>query len=70
MSEAGYDPNAAVAFWQRMERAASGGSSEFLSTHPSHETRENQIREWLPEAQRYLQAASRAPVEHLPGPRG
>ncbi len=44
---AGYDPNVAVSFWQRM--AASGGSStaEFLSDHPSDATRINNIKNWL-----------------------
>ena len=68
MARAGYDPHGALAFWQRMERAASGGSPpEFLSTHPSHGTREQQIQAWLPEAMRYYDAGSRAPVEPLPG---
>jgi predicted Zn-dependent protease len=54
MAMAGYDPNAAVGFWQRMA-AASGGEKpeEFLSTHPSDETRIRQIKEKLPEAMRY-----------------
>ena len=57
MAKAGYDPNAAVGFWERMSKAAaaSGGSKppEFLSTHPSDETRIAQIKEWLPEAMKY-----------------
>lgn len=68
MAKAGYDPRAAIGFWERMARASSGGGTpEFLSTHPGHETRETQIREWLPEAVRYFEATSRAPVERLPG---
>jgi len=52
MAMAGYDPSAAVAFWERM--AAQGGAAppEFLSTHPSSSTRVRQIRETLPEATR------------------
>jgi len=51
MARAGYDPHAAVGFWQRMEAAAQGGQPpEFLSTHPSHERRIQQIQEWIPEA--------------------
>jgi len=63
MARAGYDPAAALDFWRRME-AQSGGKSppEFLSTHPSHGTREKQIANWLPEARRYFQASSPAPV--------
>ena len=68
MARAGYDPHGALAFWQRMERAAGGGSPpEFLSTHPSHGAREQQIEAWLPEAMRYYDAGSRAPLEPLPG---
>jgi predicted Zn-dependent protease len=68
MARAGYDPRAALAFWQRMERAAKGGSPpEFLSTHPSHGTREQQIAAWMPEALHYYQASAHAPDEPLPG---
>ena len=66
MARAGYDPRAALAFWQRMEQRAGGGQPpQFLSTHPSHGTREQQIRAWLPEALPYFEAASRAPVDAL-----
>src|SRR5437762_3199183 len=66
MARAGYDPRGAVAFWQRMEqRAGSGGPPQFLSTHPSHGTREQQLRAWLPEALPYYEAAPHAPVEPL-----
>ncbi|HZP42262.1 MAG TPA: M48 family metallopeptidase [Candidatus Binatia bacterium] len=66
MARAGYDPRGSLAFWQRMERGAGGSPPEFLSTHPSHGTREEQIRAWLPEALRYYQASTRAAVEPLP----
>ncbi|HXV80297.1 MAG TPA: M48 family metallopeptidase [Candidatus Binatia bacterium] len=57
MAKAGYDPSAAVGFWERMSKASQGGKApEFLSTHPSDETRINQIRKWLPEAQKYYKA--------------
>jgi predicted Zn-dependent protease len=50
---AGYDPNAAVTFWERM--AAQGGQKplEILSTHPSDETRIADIKAFLPEALTY-----------------
>jgi len=50
---AGYNPNAAVTFWERM--AAQGGPKppEFLSTHPSDETRIADIKAFLPEAMKY-----------------
>jgi predicted Zn-dependent protease len=66
MARAGYDPREALAFWKRMEKVSGGGRSpEFLSTHPSHGTREEQIQAWLPEALRYYDASARAPEERL-----
>jgi predicted Zn-dependent protease len=67
MARAGYDPREALGFWQRMERSGGGSAPpEFLSTHPSHGTREQQIRDWLPEALRYYEGAGRATSEPLP----
>lgn len=53
MTKAGYEPREAIAFWERMETAGGSGAPEFLSTHPSHETRIDQIRRWLPEMDQY-----------------
>ena len=54
MAMAGYDPGKAVDFWQRMAEMKNGQAPpEFLSTHPSDDTRIRQIREWLPEAMKY-----------------
>lgn len=54
MAMAGYNPQGAVTFWQRMEQQNQGGAPpELLSTHPSDETRIEKIREELPEAMRY-----------------
>ena len=51
---AGYDPNVAVAFWQRMAAQGGGGTSEFLSDHPSDATRIHNIQtKFLPEALKY-----------------
>jgi predicted Zn-dependent protease len=50
MAIAGYDPSEAVPFWERMAAMSGGGSIEFLSTHPSSNTRIRQLREWTPEA--------------------
>lgn len=52
MAMAGYNPEAAIGFWQRMSAGGSSGP-EFLSTHPSDETRINQIKSYLPEALKY-----------------
>jgi predicted Zn-dependent protease len=54
MAMAGYNPNEAVTFWQRMA-ANKGGQAppEFLSTHPSDETRIRQIQEHMSTAMKY-----------------
>lgn len=54
MAMAGYDPNEAVEFWKRMD-AMSGGNEpmEFLSTHPSHDTRVSDLKTLMPEAMKF-----------------
>lgn len=53
MAAAGYDPRATVSFWERMQAATKGGGGtpEFMSTHPSHETRIRDLTNWLPQAE-------------------
>jgi predicted Zn-dependent protease len=54
MAMAGYNPTAAVAFWERMAAASSGQKPpEILSTHPSDATRIADIKAFLPEAMKY-----------------
>ena len=57
---AGYDPQVAVAFWQRMAAASNNNKSEFLSDHPSDATRIKQIQGWMPEALQYYKPATSA----------
>ena len=54
MAMAGYDPNEAISFWQRMS-AQKGGQAPpaFLSTHPSDSARIDSIRRLIPEAMPY-----------------
>ena len=54
MAMAGYDPNVAVGFWERMAKMKGGAAPpEFLSTHPSDKTRIKKIKALIPEAMQY-----------------
>jgi len=53
MAMAGYDPNEAVTFWERMAAGKSGAPPEFLSTHPSDETRIANLKKLIPETVKY-----------------
>jgi predicted Zn-dependent protease len=57
MAMAGYDPRAAIPFWERMldEQMGRAAPPEFLSTHPAAERRIEEIRELLPDAMKYYQ---------------
>jgi len=55
MALAGYDPHEAIGLWERM-RALSRGQkkqAEWLSTHPTDDTRLADIRHWVPQAMKY-----------------
>ncbi len=53
MAMAGYDPNEAPRFWERMASVGGARPPEFLSTHPSPETRIAKLKEYIPEAMKY-----------------
>jgi predicted Zn-dependent protease len=54
MAMAGYDPNEAISFWQRMAQQSGGNAPpEFMSTHPSDATRIADIQKHIPEAMKY-----------------
>jgi predicted Zn-dependent protease len=53
MAMAGYDPHAALAFWQRMAAQKEGQVPEFLSTHPADQARIENIKRLIPEAMQY-----------------
>lgn len=50
---AGYDPREAIPFWQRMSAAGGPNPPEFLSTHPSDESRIRKLKQFMPEALKY-----------------
>ncbi len=55
---AGYDPQVAVTFWQRMAASSQNQTSEFMSDHPSDANRIKKIQAWMPEALRYYKPAT------------
>jgi predicted Zn-dependent protease len=57
MARAGYDPNAAVSVWQKMGKESSGGPPEFLSTHPSGESRIEDLQAAIPRVMPLYEAA-------------
>ena len=67
MSMAGYNPDMALTFWQKM--SAEGGASvpELLSTHPSDETRINNIKKNLPKIKQtyYKKSSSSSATFHI-----
>lgn len=56
MAMAGYDPESAIEFWQRMSSAGGAKPPEFMSTHPSDNNRINKIKAALPEVKKYYRA--------------
>jgi predicted Zn-dependent protease len=69
MTFAGYDPEQAVVFWERMIAASRRGGHipEVFSNHPSDEHRIAQLREWVPRAQEGKKAFDEGRI--LPAPR-
>ena len=47
-ARAGYNPNAAVSLWQKMEQVSQGAPAEFTSTHPSSSTRIQNLQANIP----------------------
>lgn len=61
MARAGYDPETAVAFWQRFaefNKQQGGETPWFLRTHPLDETRIQQLKGWMPEAKAMYKPAA------------
>ncbi len=54
MAMAGYNPEKAPKLWERMSALGGGQPLEFLSTHPNHQTRIDDLNAWMPEAKTYF----------------
>src|SRR5262245_18924180 len=67
MAKAGFDPRASVEVWKRMSQSNPNQPPEFLSTHPSHETRIRDLEERMAPAVALYQSAPRAAMAKLPG---
>jgi predicted Zn-dependent protease len=66
-ADAGYDPRESVHLWERMEQLSGGGGpSEFLSTHPGHDTRIQRLKKWMPEAMGIYQTRTPVAAAELP----
>lgn len=62
-ARAGYHPKAAVSLWQKMAKASGGGQPlEFLSTHPSNNTRINNLKNLTQQMLPYYQKQQQHPV--------
>jgi len=65
MARAGFDPRQSVSLWENMARAGGAGQPEFLSTHPSHGTRIQELSARIPQvlpAYESARAAGRRPA--------
>ncbi len=64
MAMAGYDPHEAPKFWERMDAmAGSPPIPEWMSTHPSHETRIENLNAFLPEAMKYYNPSGQSKIK-------
>lgn len=60
MAQAGFDPRASLDLWRNMAQAGGGQPLEFLSTHPAHETRLEELEAAMGPAMAKFEAARRA----------
>ena len=59
MARAGYNPQAAITLWQKMQRASQGEPPQFLSTHPTSSNRIAQLQALMPKVMPLYQKARR-----------
>jgi predicted Zn-dependent protease len=56
-ARAGYDPHAAISLWEKMQKLGGGQPPQFLSTHPSHESRISDLRAYSEKVMPLYQSA-------------
>ena len=66
MAKSGFNPKESVTLWHNMSKASSGAPPEFLSTHPSHETRIEQLTEHLEVSKKLYQKSKQKPACEKP----
>ena len=59
-ARAGFDPHAAISLWEKMARASGSGMPQWLSTHPSHESRLSDLRVYADRVQPLYRGARRS----------
>ena len=70
-AKAGYAPRAAVTLWQKMAKVGGSSPPEFMSTHPSDETRQQRLGALAPKMMPYYQAQVARPTHPVRmGPAG
>lgn len=62
-AKAGYDPRAAITLWQKMAKVGGGKAPpEFMSTHPSDETRQDRLGKLAPKMMPFYQTGGTRPT--------
>jgi predicted Zn-dependent protease len=67
-AKAGYNPNAAISLWKKMEKESVNGPPQFLSTHPSPGNREQRLAELAPKMMPYYNQGGTRPTYPLRDP--
>lgn len=62
MAQAGFDPRASIELWHNMAADSKGQPPEFLSTHPSHETRISDLQAMMPRMEEVYRQARAAGI--------
>ncbi len=64
-ARAGYDPRAAVTLWEKMGKQAGRSVPQFLSTHPSSDTRIRELTRLVPQMMPYYRQEGERPIYPL-----